>query len=141
MPIALACSRGSGNIVTTIPRITAEVSAPPTPWMNLAPISIPWLCDSAHSNDAPVNTASPVRKTRRSPTRSPSRPASSSSPPNGIRYAFTIHARSDWENPRSSWIVGRATLTIVTSSTIISIPTHRTYRAGHRLLSLVILLV
>jgi hypothetical protein len=30
-PIAFACSRGSGNMVTIIPRITAEVSAPPTP--------------------------------------------------------------------------------------------------------------
>ena len=30
------------------------------------------------------------------------------------------------EKPRSSWIVGSATFTTVTSSTIISIPTHRT---------------
>ncbi len=40
-PIALAWSAGAGNIVTIIPRITAEVRAPPTPWMKRAPISIP----------------------------------------------------------------------------------------------------
>ena len=42
-PIALACSRGSGNIVTIMPRITADVIAPPTPWTNRAPIKSPWL--------------------------------------------------------------------------------------------------
>ena len=31
IPIAFACSLGSGNIITIIPRITAEVSAPPMP--------------------------------------------------------------------------------------------------------------
>ena len=30
-PIALACSRRSGNIVMIIPRMTDEVSAPPAP--------------------------------------------------------------------------------------------------------------
>jgi hypothetical protein len=38
-PIAFACSRGSGNIVTIMPRITAEVIAPPTPCTNRAAIS------------------------------------------------------------------------------------------------------
>ena len=85
MPIAFARSRGSGNIVTIIPRITAEVIAPPTPWMNLAPTSIHWLCDTPQSNDAPVKTASPQRKTVRREIRSPRRPESSSSPPNAIR--------------------------------------------------------
>ena len=83
-PIALACSRGSGNIVTIMPRMTAEVSAPPTPWMKRAPISTPWLGATAQITDAAVNTASPVRKTRRWPIRSPIRPDSSSSPPKAI---------------------------------------------------------
>src|SRR5215208_7988105 len=132
MPIALACSRGSGNIVTIIPRITAEVSAPPTPCTNRAPISTPWLWESAQNSEAPVNTPRPIRKMRRWPIRSPIRPESSSSPPNAIRYALTTHARSFCEKPRSSWIVGRATLTIVASRTIISIPTQRTYVANQR---------
>jgi hypothetical protein len=81
----LACSAGCGNIVTIIPRITAEVSAPPTPWMNRAPISTSWLGATAQASDASVNTASPVKKIRRCPIRSPNRPASNSRPPKGIR--------------------------------------------------------
>ena len=83
-PIALACSRGSGNIVTIMPRMTAEVSAPPTPWTKRAPISTPWPGATAHTTEAAVNTARPVRKTLRWPIRSPRRPASSSSPPKAI---------------------------------------------------------
>ena len=74
----------------------------------------------------------PMRKTRRCPIRSPARPASSSSPPNAIKYALTTQARLLDENPRSSWMVGRATFTIVASSTIISMPAHSTYSAAQR---------
>ena len=84
-PIAFACSRGSGNIVTIIPSTTAEVSAPPTPCTKRAPISMPWLGATAHSTEAAVKTARPIRKILRCPIRSPRRPASSSRPPNGIR--------------------------------------------------------
>ena len=84
-PIAFACSPGEGNIVTIIPRITAELSAPPTPCTNRAAISISGLAASPHSSEATVNTASPARKTVRRPIRSPSRPARSNSPPNAIR--------------------------------------------------------
>ena len=84
-PIAFACSRGSGNIVTIMPRITAEAIAPPTPWTNRAPISTPWLQATAQTSEAATNTPSPIRKMRRWPIRSPRRPASSSSPPNAIR--------------------------------------------------------
>ena len=84
-PIAFACSRGSVNIVTIIPSVTAEASAPPAPWTNRAAISISCDCDSAHRSEAPVNTARPIMKIRRWPSRSPSRPASSSEPPNAIR--------------------------------------------------------
>ena len=64
-PIAFPRSRGSGNIVTIIPRITAEVSAPPTPWMKRPTMSAPWFGAIAHSADAVVKTARPIRKTRR----------------------------------------------------------------------------
>ncbi len=84
-PIALACSRGSGNIVTIIPRITAEVIAPPTPWTKRAAINTVWLSARPHSSEATVNTQIPARKMLRRPIRSPKRPASSNSPPNAIR--------------------------------------------------------
>ena len=84
-PIALACSRGSANIVTIMPRITAEVSAPPMPCRNRAATSISWFAASPHSSEAPVKTPRPARKTFLRPARSPSRPASSSRPANAIR--------------------------------------------------------
>ena len=75
---------GRVNIVTIIPRITAEVIAPPTPWTKRAPISRPWLSATRRASDAPVNSR-PERKIRRRPIRSPRRPANSSSPPKAIR--------------------------------------------------------
>ena len=84
-PIARACSPGLGNIVTIIPRMTAEVAAPPMPCRKRAPTSISWFCEMPHSSEAATNTVSPVRNTRGRPSRSPSRPASSSRPPNGTR--------------------------------------------------------
>ena len=67
--------------------------------------------------------------------RSPSRPASNSSPPKEIRYAFTTHANPDCVKPRSSCIAGNATFTTVASSTIMSIPIQSTYSEIQRLLS------
>ena len=84
-PIAFACSRGSGNMVTIMPRITAEATAPPAPWTKRAAISIPWPWATAHTSEAPVKTTRPARNTLRCPIRSPSRPDRSSKPPNAIR--------------------------------------------------------
>ena len=46
-------------MVTIIPRITAEATAPPAPWMKRAAISIPCVCANAHSAEAAVKPASP----------------------------------------------------------------------------------
>lgn len=89
-PIALACSRWPisdrpGNIVTIMPRITAEVIAPPMPCTKRAAISADWLSARPHASEAVVNRPIPARKMRRRPIRSPRRPASRSSPPKAIR--------------------------------------------------------
>ena len=76
---------GLGNIVTIIPRMTAEVIAPPTPWMKRAITSIASLLAKPQTIEESVKTASPARKTPRREIRSPSRPASSSRPPKAIR--------------------------------------------------------
>jgi hypothetical protein len=132
MPIAFAISRGCGNIVTIIPRITAELIAPPMPWTKRAAISTPCDCASPQASEAKVKTAIPAMNSRLRPSRSPSRPASSSRPPNAIRYAFTTHARPDCVKPRSRWIDGSATFTIVWSRMTMSIPAHRTMSARRR---------
>src|SRR5215204_2865217 len=102
------------------------------PCRNRAPISISWFWASPHSSEATVNTARPVRNMWRRPIRSPSRPARSSSPPKAIRYAFTTQARLDCEKPRSLWIEGSATVTIVPSRMIMSIPAQSTTSARQR---------
>lgn len=112
-----------------MPRITAEASAPPTPCRNRPAISTSALPAVPHSKDAAVNRPSPARKTRLLPIRSPIRPASRSSPAKAIRYEFITHARPAWENPRSLWIVGNATVTTVPSRMIINCMTHNTSRA------------
>ena len=66
-PIAFACSRGSGNIVTIIPRVTAEAIAPPAPCTNRAAMSISWVCARPHTSEAAVKTPRPHRNTRRLP--------------------------------------------------------------------------
>ena len=52
---------------------------------NSAPISISWLCAAPHRSEATVKRPRPAMNTFLRPIRSPSRPASSSTPPNVIR--------------------------------------------------------
>ena len=85
MPNAFARSRGSGNMVTIIARITAELTAPPMPWMNRATTSTGWAKLRPHTTEAAVKMARPARNTFLRPTRSPTRPASNRSPPNAIK--------------------------------------------------------
>ena len=59
-------------------------------------------------------------KTRRRPSRSPDLPPSSSNPPKASAYALTTHSRLVPEKPSAVWMCGRATLTMVASSTTMS---------------------
>ena len=71
----------------------------------------------------------PKMKTRRRPSRSPDLPPSSSSPPNASAYALTTHSRLVPEKPSAVWMCGRATLTMVASSTTMSCAVAMTARA------------
>ena len=84
-PIARPCSAGWANSRTIMPRVTAEAIAAPAPWTNRAAISIAGPAASPHASEARTNTAIPARNIRLRPSRSPSRPLSSSSPPKAIR--------------------------------------------------------
>ncbi len=131
-PIAFARSGGDGNSLTIMPRLTAEAIAPPAPWTNRATTSTGWLSARPQASDASVNRTRPATKTRLPPTRSPSRPTSSSRPPKAIRYPFTTHSRPVAENPRSRWIDGRATVTMVPSRMIIKVTAQSTASASQR---------
>ena len=73
--------------------------------------------ESPLSSDAVVKMTRPMRKSRLRPSKSPARPPSRRKPPNTSVYALTIHWRLASLKPRSFWIDGRATFTIVASST------------------------
>src|ERR1700761_6090965 len=75
--------------------------------------------------------------TRLRPSRSPRRPASSRKLPNVTRKALITQVRFPWEKPRSRWIDGRATFTIVVSSTIMSCARQTTTSAIQRRRSVV----
>ena len=131
-PIARARSAASGNSVTMIARITDAWAAAPTPCSRRAAISAPWLGATPHKSDASVKTTRPARNTRLRPRRSPRRPARSSRLPKVTRKALTTHVRFAWLKPRSCWIDGRATFTIVTSRTIISCAKQTTISVAQR---------
>ena len=67
-----------------------------------------------------MKSASPATKTLRVPTRSPSRPAGSSSRAKATKKPLTTHASPVSVKPRSVRIVGSATFTIVPSRITIS---------------------
>src|SRR5262249_13230094 len=131
-PIAFARSAGSEKSVMISDSERDATTEPPSPWPALARTRRPWCVERPHVRDASVNSERPPRKSRRWPYRSPSRPPSRRKPPNVSRYAFTTHASLVSENPRSFWIDGSATFTIVVSRTIISEPAQRTERASQR---------
>ena len=80
-------------------------------------MSWPELDDRPFRSDAVVKMTRPMRKSRLRPRRSPARPPSRRKPPNTSVYALTIHWRLASLRPRSFWMDGRATFTIVASRT------------------------
>src|SRR3954451_8073022 len=116
-PSARARSFPSENVVEMIESAAGEISAAPRPCSARKPISIPELAARPFSSEAAVKMTSPMRKSRLRPRRSPARPPSKRKPPNTSVYALTIHWRLASESPRSFWIDGSATFTIVASRT------------------------
>ena len=87
----------------------------------------PGTGQAAQSSEAAVKTASPRGRRRRWPIRSPSPPGQQQKAAEGDHVGVDHPGElRRWEKPRSSWIVGSATLTIVASSTIISMPAQST---------------
>ena len=85
MPIAFARSAGSVNMIIVSESATTDTTAPPRPCTARAPTRN--SCEPARpqASEASVNTDSPMRKSRRWPKRSPSRPPRRRKPPKVIR--------------------------------------------------------
>ena len=84
------------------------------------------------SAEAAAKPIRPMISIRRRPTRSDSRPPSSSSPPKASEYAVTTHCRSALENASARCAEGSAMFTIVASSTTISWASPTTPRIHQR---------
>ena len=82
IPSALLRSDPSANVVVTIERAAGEMIAAPSPWIDRAAISQPSEVANPPASDAVENTARPMMKRRRRPSRSAMRPPSSRKPPN-----------------------------------------------------------
>ena len=98
--------------------VAGIISAEPTPWTTRAPISSSALPARPQKNDETVKIASPTRKMRLRPNMSASLPPVSISTAKLSAYPVTTHSSSDTPMPRSLWIAGSATFTIVLSSMI-----------------------
>src|SRR6516225_58369 len=116
-PSALLRSAPSGNRTKIRASAAGAISAAPTPSTARAAISAPAEPASPQASEAAVNTAAPMIKTRRRPSRSASRPPSSKNPPNASAYALSTHCRPTGENPSPRWIAGNASVTIDPSMT------------------------
>ena len=119
-PIARLRGGPSGNVTAISDSAVGAANAAPMPWMTRAPSSHAWSVANPPTSEASVNSKMPAMKTRRRPSRSPDLPPSSSSPPNASAYALTTHSRLVPEKPSAVWMCGRATLTMVASSTTMS---------------------
>ena len=107
--------------------------AAPRPCATRPATRIPGELASPLIADAAVNSPTPAKNRRLRPNRSPARPPSSMEPPNASVYAVMTHCRSALAKPRSVWIAGSATFTIVASSTTMNWATVTSARTSHLL--------
>src|SRR5262245_16604690 len=131
-PSARLRSRPSANVVVRMDRAAGESNAAPSPWRARKPIREPSDQARPLRSELTVKRTSPATKTRRRPSRSASRPPSSSRPPKRMAYAVTTHCRLSWLKWRSVLIDGRATFTIATSRTTMNCAATIRARANHR---------
>ena len=132
MPSALLRSAPSSNVVVMIESAAGEMIAAPKPCTARAPIRTPSDHARPQKNEATVKITTPVRKTRRRPSRSAARPPRSRKPPNVIAYAVITHWRFDSEKWSDLPIEGSATLTIETSRTVMKKAAQTTASAFQR---------
>src|SRR4051794_24549333 len=104
-------SAPAGKRLPISARPAGTASAEPRPWTARAAIRTPSAGAAAARSAPAANSAMPATSIRRRPYRSPSRPPSSSTPPNARPYAVSTHWPAIGAAPRSRWIVGSAIAT------------------------------
>src|SRR5215471_13656426 len=131
-PNALPRSAGLVNVTVSVDSAAGASIAPNAPCAPRPITSIAKLVAAPPSAVAAAKPTRPMISIRRRPTRSDSRPPSSSSPPKASEYAVTTHCRSALENPSARWAEGSAMFTIVASRTTISWASPTTPRTHQR---------
>src|SRR5882757_6896644 len=116
-PRALVRSSPSGKVLTSSDNAPGVAIAAPTPCRARNAIRTPPVGASPPSSEATPNNTRPALKTFFRPYTSPTRPATSSSPPNVSEYALITQFRFAGEIFSALWILGNATIMIVPSST------------------------
>ncbi len=120
------------NVVVSVDSAAGASIAPNAPWAPRAITRIANPVAAPPSAEAAAKPSRPMISIRRWPTRSDSRPPSSSSPPKASEYAVTTHCRSALENASARWAEGSAMFTIVASRTTISWASPTTARTHQR---------
>jgi hypothetical protein len=116
--VARSRSARAVNRCGTRARVAGSSAAAPAPCTARAAMSQPMPGALAHAAEAAVNTAIPPSSMRRSPIRSPSAPAVSSSAASGSVYPSRTHCAPAMELPRSWRMVGMATFSTLPSRMI-----------------------
>jgi hypothetical protein len=119
------------HYLATVEDDTANMIAPPAPCRARESWSIRLLAANPHSADAQVNTIRPIRYISRRPYMSARLPAVSKNAARVSAYASTIHCRSEKLECSACWMFGRATVTIVTSSSSMKVPRHTATSVHH----------
>ena len=104
-----------------------------TPCVARAATSTSNDCASPPTADAAENPTNPTISAHLRPNRSPTLPPTNSRLPNANAYAVTTHCRLSLEKCNARCAEGKATVTIVASSTTISCATLSNARTAHRL--------
>src|SRR5258706_9669882 len=114
VPIALPRSL-SGNVALMMARLPGTMRAAPMPCSARNAISIRMLGASPQAIEPAVNTATPMRKMRLRPSRSPSAPPVSMSAARKSVYASTTHCTSAIVAPMVACSTGSAMFTTLPS--------------------------
>ena len=109
----------------------ANMIAPPIPCPARASTRKTGPFASAQSSDPAVKIARPIANSSLRPKMSASEPAVSSSAASDRAYASTTHCSWAKLACRSSWMLGSATFTIVTSTSSMNVPRQTASRVHH----------
>src|SRR3984885_9395433 len=123
IPNAFGQSAVPANVTVKSDSAAGANSAANTPCVARAATSTSNDCAGPPTADATENPTNPAISAHLRPNRSPTFPPTNNKLPNANAYAVTTHCRLSFEKCNARWAEGKATVTIVASSTTINCAT------------------